>query len=120
MAIAAINYNTGLDNAWSNVATFVPKFVIFLLILLIGWLIAKAITKALSAVLTRVGFDKVVERGGVKKALESSKYEPNVAIYERMGFRLVDEIECNDDGNTCRLFAMIRDPQPLPATSSNY
>ena len=75
MAVAAINYNTGLDNAWSNVATFVPKFVIFLIILLIGWIIAKAITKALSAVLTRVGFDKAVERGGVKKALESSKYD---------------------------------------------
>ncbi|MCW2528446.1 MAG: rane protein of unknown function [Pseudonocardiales bacterium] len=75
MAIAAIDYNTGLNNAWSNVATFVPKFVVFLLILLIGWLIAKVITKALSAVLTRVGFDKAVERGGVKKALESSKYD---------------------------------------------
>jgi Conserved TM helix len=49
--------------------------VVFLIILVIGWLIAKIITKAISAVLTRVGFDKAVERGGVKKALESSKYD---------------------------------------------
>ena len=58
-----------------NVATFVPKFVVFLIILIVGWLIAKVITKVLSAVLTRVGFDKAVERGGIKKALESSKYD---------------------------------------------
>ena len=61
--------------AWSNVATFVPKFVVFLIIVVVGWLIAKVITKAISAVLTRVGFDRVVERGGVRKALEHSKYD---------------------------------------------
>jgi Conserved TM helix len=71
----AFSYTTGLSNAWSNVATFVPKLVVFLLILLVGWLIAKAITKVISAVLTRVGFDRAVERGGIKKALEKSKYD---------------------------------------------
>lgn len=71
----AINYGTGFSSAWSNVATFVPKFVVFLIILVIGWIIAKIITKAISAVLTRVGFDKAVERGGIKKALENSKYD---------------------------------------------
>jgi Conserved TM helix len=71
----AINYGTGFSSAWSNVATFVPKFVVFLIILVVGWLIAKVITKVLSAVLTRVGFDRAVERGGIKKALESSKYD---------------------------------------------
>jgi hypothetical protein len=71
----SLNYTTGLSNAWSNVATFVPKFVVFLIILIVGWLIAKIITKAISAVLTRVGFDKAVERGGIKKALEHSKYD---------------------------------------------
>jgi len=71
----AINYGTGFSSAWTNVATFVPKFVVFLIILIVGWLIAKVITKVLSAVLTRVGFDKAVERGGIKRALESSKYD---------------------------------------------
>ncbi len=71
----AINYGTGVSSAWSNVATFVPKFVVFLIILIVGWLVAKVITRVISAVLTRVGFDKAVERGGIKKALESSKYD---------------------------------------------
>jgi hypothetical protein len=71
----AFDYTTGLSNAWSNVATFVPKLVVFLIIVVVGWIIAKAITKAISAVLTRVGFDRAVERGGIKKALDSSKYD---------------------------------------------
>ena len=71
----AFNYSNGISSAWSNVATFVPKLVVFLIILVIGYLIAKAIAKVLSKVLTRVGFDRVVERGGVKKALAGSKYD---------------------------------------------
>nr|WP_275889510.1 hypothetical protein [Nakamurella flavida] len=59
----------------SNIVTFVPKLLAFLAILIIGLLIAKALTKALSKLLTRVGFDRAVERGGIKKALEKSKFD---------------------------------------------
>ena len=64
-----------LQAAWMSIATFVPKFVGFLLILLIGWFVAKAIAKVLDKVLERVGFDRAVERGGVKKALSRSQYD---------------------------------------------
>jgi Mechanosensitive ion channel, conserved TM helix len=64
-----------IENAWSDVASFVPKFVGFLIILLIGYFVAKLIAKAVNTILERVGFDKAVERGGVKKALERSKYD---------------------------------------------
>src|SRR5688572_20197345 len=47
----------------------------FLLILLIGWIVVKAISKAVDAALERVGFDKAVERGGVRQALAKSKYD---------------------------------------------
>ncbi len=75
MPEASINFGTGVTNAWSNVATFVPKFVVFLIILIAGYLIAKAIAKILSKILARVGFDRLVERGGVKTALDRSKYD---------------------------------------------
>ncbi len=64
-----------LTSGLTTVANFVPKLVIFLVILIVGWLIAKALAKAANAVLERVGFDRAVERGGVKKALEQSKYD---------------------------------------------
>jgi hypothetical protein len=85
----SINYTNGLSNAWSNVATFVPKLVVFLIIVIVGWLIAKVITKAISAVLTRVGFDKAVERGGIKKALESSKYDASDVLAKIVYYALM-------------------------------
>lgn len=75
MTEASINFGTGVSNAWSNVATFIPKLVVFLIILIVGYLIAKAIAKILSAALTRVGFDRLVERGGIKTALARSQYD---------------------------------------------
>jgi hypothetical protein len=75
MPEASVQWGTGFSSAWTNVATFVPKLVVFLIILIVGYFIAKAIAKILSAVLTRVGFDKLIERGGVKTALDRSKYD---------------------------------------------
>jgi hypothetical protein len=71
----SISYSQGLTSAWSNVATFVPKLVAFLIIFIIGYFIAKIISKILAKVLQRVGFDRLVERGGIRKALASSKYD---------------------------------------------
>lgn len=73
--VQAVDFGQGVEDAWSTVATFVPKLLAFLLILLVGWLIAKAVEKILDKVLERVGFDKWVERGGVKRALQNSKYD---------------------------------------------
>lgn len=73
--VLAVQWSRGVEDAWTNVAEFVPKLVGFLLILLIGWLVAKALSKAADAVLERVGFDRAVERGGVGRALASSKFD---------------------------------------------
>jgi small-conductance mechanosensitive channel len=75
MPEASVNFGTGVSNAWSNVATFVPKLAAFLVILIVGYLIAKAIAKILSKILTRVGFDRLVERGGIRRALARSSYD---------------------------------------------
>jgi hypothetical protein len=71
----AIEYRRGIEDAWSDVASFVPKLVGFLLILVIGWFVVKTISKIAAAVLERVGFDHAVERGGVKRALQRSEYD---------------------------------------------
>jgi Flp pilus assembly pilin Flp len=71
----AVNYGAGVSRAWANVATFVPKLVVFGIILIIGWIVAKAIAKILARVLARIGFDRVVERGGIKRALDRSQYD---------------------------------------------
>ena len=58
-----------------TVIQFLPELVAFLLILVIGFVIAKVLQKVVNKVLERVGFDRAVERGGVKKALEKSQYD---------------------------------------------
>ncbi|MCU1536517.1 MAG: hypothetical protein JWP82_868 [Humibacillus sp.] len=72
--------STALTDLWRTLLLFVPKAVAFLLILLIGWFIAKAIGKAVDAILERVGFDKAVERGGIKKALAKSNYDASSIV----------------------------------------
>jgi hypothetical protein len=71
----AVEWSQGVEDAWSDIASFIPKFFGFLIILIIGYFVAKLIAKAVGAILERVGFDKAVERGGVKKALDKSKFD---------------------------------------------
>ena len=58
-----------------SVLLFLPKALAFVAILVVGWLIAKAVRKIVDKVLERVGFDRLVERGGVKSALQRSSYD---------------------------------------------
>ncbi len=74
-AIIAVEWSQGIEDAWSDIASFIPKFVGFLIIVIIGYFVAKLIAKAVGAILERVGFDKAVERGGIKKALDKSKFD---------------------------------------------
>jgi GNAT superfamily N-acetyltransferase len=46
--------------------------------------------------------------------LESSRDKPNMAIYERMGFRFAKQMDCDDDGTVCKLYCMIREPRQGP------
>lgn len=71
----AVEWGQGIEDAWANVAEFVPKLLAFGLILLVGWIVAKALGKAFDAVLERVGFDDAVERGGIRTALAKSDYD---------------------------------------------
>jgi hypothetical protein len=73
--LGAVQWSQGVQDSWSKIATFVPKFVGFLVILIVGYFIAKVIGKALDKVLDRVGFDKAVERGGIAKAMSKSQYD---------------------------------------------
>ena len=71
----ALDVQQGLTDAWDRVATFVPKFVGFLVILLIGFIIAKALSRIVDRALERVGFDRWVERGSLKSALDQTRLD---------------------------------------------
>jgi hypothetical protein len=70
-----IDFQSGFEEAFQNAIQLLPKIGYFLLILIIGFVLAKLLQKAVTAVLHKVGFDRAVERGGVKKAMSQTKYD---------------------------------------------
>jgi Conserved TM helix len=84
----AVDFQGGVSSAWSNVITFVPKLAAALLIILVGYLVARVVASLLNKVLERVGFDRAVERGGLKQALARSKYDPS-DIIAKLAFWLI-------------------------------
>ena len=48
---------------------------------------------------------------GRKCYLESSRAEPNMAIYRKMGFELAKEMKCDDQGTAITLYCMMREPR---------
>jgi hypothetical protein len=71
----AIDIQQGLTDAWTRVATFLPKLVGFVLILLIGYIVAKVLARVVDGLLERVGFDGWVERGSFGAALRRSSFD---------------------------------------------
>lgn len=58
---------------------------------------------------------KQADKEGMRCYLESSRSDPNVAIYEKFGFELKREMLCDDDGTGINLYCMIREPHNTPA-----
>ena len=83
--LAAVDLEGGLERAWESILTFVPKLLGFLLILGIGYFVAKALEGLLDRILERVGFDRIVERGGLRTALARSKLDAS-SILARIVF----------------------------------
>lgn len=76
----AIDYGAGLSDAWSSVATFVPKLAAFLVILIIGWIVAKILSKIIAKILAKVGFDRLAERSGLQGVLAKSDYDASTLL----------------------------------------
>ncbi|WP_229401662.1 mechanosensitive ion channel family protein [Micromonospora okii] len=69
------NLGDAVGDALRAVLLFLPRALGFVAILVVGWLVAKAVVKIVERVLERVGFDRAVERGGIKTALARSRYD---------------------------------------------
>lgn len=78
-----------LSGALATAADFVPRLIGFLLILIIGVIIAKVVAKAIDKLLEKVGFDRAVERGGVKKALAHSKFDASGIVSKLVYYTLL-------------------------------
>ncbi|MEF2977090.1 mechanosensitive ion channel family protein [Subtercola sp. YIM 133946] len=84
-----MDFPATLQNGLAAVIAFVPLLLLALVILIVGLIVAKVIQKAISKLLTRVGFDRAVERGGIKRALERSKFDASDIVAKIVYYALV-------------------------------
>lgn len=88
-SVQAVDWQGGVSDAWTTIATFVPKLLFFFVVLVVGWLIAKALAKITDSVLERVGFDRAVERGGIKQAMAKSKYDASDIVAKLVKYAII-------------------------------
>jgi MFS family permease len=70
-----VDLTGGLEQAWAGFITFMPKLLLAIVILVVGYLVAKFVCRLFNNLLERVGFDRLVERGGIKRALSKTRYD---------------------------------------------
>src|SRR5919202_4543271 len=75
LAAPGVDVGGALSDMVRAVLLFLPKALAFVLILVAGWLVARLLRTVVDRVLERVGFDRWVERGGIRAALARSRYD---------------------------------------------
>jgi hypothetical protein len=83
-----MNLEDSVREGFTTFATFVPKLLGFLVILLVGYFIAKIVSKVVDKLLERSGFDRAVEKGGIKKALAKSSYDASDIVAKLVFFAI--------------------------------
>ncbi|BAN01460.1 mechanosensitive ion channel family protein [Ilumatobacter coccineus] len=78
--MVAIDWTQGFEDAWNDVATFIPKFAAAVAVFIIGWIVAKIIRKAIVKVLNKVDLDKYVDKAGIGAPLERAGYPNSVDL----------------------------------------
>lgn len=69
------DWQTPVENAVEAVVTFVPRLLAFLLILFVARLVAGAFRKAVTFLLTRIHFDRTMDRAGIGQPLARAGFE---------------------------------------------
>lgn len=78
-----------LERAWNNVVEALPQIALFLVILIVGWIVARVVARLLNTLLEKIGFDRWVERGGIKKALAKSEYDASDLLSKIVFYGLI-------------------------------
>ena len=64
-----------LQNALERVVAVAPKILLFVIILVVGWIVARVLLSVVARLLSRLGFDRAAERGGIRRW--TGTYEPS-------------------------------------------
>jgi hypothetical protein len=89
MLLAQTDVGQSFQDMLSQVIALLPTILLFLAILVVGWFVAKAVARIIDRVLERVGFDRAVQRGGVGRALEPTRYDASTILAKIVFYALM-------------------------------
>lgn len=70
-----IDLGGAITDGFRTIALFIPKLAAFAIILAIGWAIARVLQKVCATALQRLGFNRLIERGGLHRLLVATRYD---------------------------------------------
>src|ERR671915_2550609 len=62
-----------LQNALSTFLSYIPQLIGAILILIVGYIVARILQAVVARVLQAIGFDRWMERGGIKQFLDRAQ-----------------------------------------------
>lgn len=80
----AVEWSQGIEDAWSDLASFIPKVIAAIAVFLIGWFIARIIRKVIERVLAAIRFDHYVDRAGLGGPIERAGYPDSGKLLARL------------------------------------
>ena len=89
MIMNDVDVFAGVQHGWTVFMGFVPKALLALLILVVGYFLARLIARGIDTILERLGFNQLVERGGIRRALERTDFDASDIICKIVFYTLV-------------------------------
>ena len=79
----------GVQHGWTVFMGFVPKALLALFILIAGYFLARLIARGIDTTLERFGFNQLVERGGIRRALDRSGFDASDIVCKIVFYTLI-------------------------------
>lgn len=84
-----IDFGSSITDAFTDLASFVPKLIAFLLILVIGMFIAKFIRRLIVKLLAKIRFDSYIDKAGIGAPLERAGFADSGRFVAQIFYLLI-------------------------------
>jgi len=85
-ALFGVSWSSGVEDAWANVAAFVPKLLGAVAVLVIGLLVSRALRRVVESAARGLRLDRLVERSGLGGFLEKAGFGDAAAVLGRLTY----------------------------------
>lgn len=80
----AIDWARGIEDAWSDLAAFLPKLIAALVVFVVGWIVARIIRKVVIRLLKTINFDEILDKAGIGAPIERAGYPDSGVLLAKL------------------------------------